>query len=244
MGHPPEPGVVYDRPMEPDLENRPVLVAGGTGGLGAAVVRRLAEDGARPVVLDQRLPGAGRAHPEATYHEVDVLDPAAIDALLERSVDGPPAVLVNVIGGYHAGEPVQELAGETLREQLDLNLMTAFGLTKAVLGRMDRDRPGRIVHVSSRVARDSGANAFAYSVSKLAVLRLVEAVAAELHGTRITINAILPSVIDTPANRAAMPQSDHDRWPKPHELADVIAFLVSERAQLISGAAIPVYGRA
>ena len=103
-------------------------------------------------------------------------------------------MLVNVIGGYHSGEPVAELPHEVLREQLDLNLMTAFGLTKAVLNRMDPDVPGRIVHVSSRAARDSGANAFAYSVSKLAMLRLIEAVAAETRGTAISINAILQAL--------------------------------------------------
>ena len=109
---------------------------------------------------------------------------------------------------------------------------------------MQEGRGGRIAHTSSRVALGDGKNAFAYSVTKLGVIRLVEAASAEVRELGITVNCILPSVIDTPANRAAMPSSDHDRWPKPAELAAVVAFLVSDDAGLISGAAIPVYGRA
>ena len=101
-----------------------------------------------------------------------------------------------------------------------------------------------IVHVSSRIATGKGENSFAYSVSKLGVVRLVEAAAAEGRQLGVRVNCILPSIIDTPANRAALPRAQHDRWPKPAELAAVLAFLVSDDAALISGAAIPVYGRA
>jgi NAD(P)-dependent dehydrogenase (short-subunit alcohol dehydrogenase family) len=100
------------------------------------------------------------------------------------------------------------------------------------------------VHVSSRVATEKGENGFAYSVSKLGVVRLVEAAAAEGREQGVRVNCIMPSIIDTAANRAAMPNAKHDRWPKPAELAAVLAFLVSDDATLISGAAIPVYGRA
>jgi NAD(P)-dependent dehydrogenase (short-subunit alcohol dehydrogenase family) len=102
---------------------------------------------------------------------------------------------------------------------------------------------GRIVHTSSRVATQTGENGFTYSVSKLAVVRLVEAAAAEGRDTGVTVNCIMPSIIDPP-NRSAMPNADFDRWPKPAEIAAVLAFLVSDDAALISGAAIPVYGRA
>ena len=100
------------------------------------------------------------------------------------------------------------------------------------------------MHVSSRTATEKGENSFAYSVSKLGVLRLVEAAAAEGRQLGVRVNCILPSIIDTPANRAALPRAQHERWPKPSELAAVLAFLVGDDASLISGAAIPVYGRA
>jgi len=122
--------------------------------------------------------------------------------------------------------------------------VTATIVTKHALPLLGAQAGGPIVHVSSRVATEKGENGFAYSVSKLGVLRLVEAAAAEGRQLGVRVNCIMPSIIDTPANRAAMPRAHHDRWPKPSELAAVLAFLVSDDAALISGAAIPVYGRA
>jgi len=171
--------------------------------------------------------------------------------------------VVNVIGGYTPGQPVVELDIAILREQLDLNLITAANITKYGIDAMvtgartaeaagsagdagpaSASRGGRVVHTSSRVACGDGKDSFAYSVSKLGVIRLVEAAAAEVRDQGITVNCILPSVIDTPANRAAMPSSDHSRWPKPAQIAAVVAWLASDDAELVSGAAIPVYGRA
>ena len=122
--------------------------------------------------------------------------------------------------------------------------MTAAIVTKHAMPVLAARDGGALVHVSSRVAVEKGENGFAYSVSKLGVVRLVEAAAAEGREHGVRVNCIMPSIIDTPANRAALPQADHDRWPKPSELAAVLAFLVSDDAVLISGAAIPVYGRA
>ena len=130
-----------------------------------------------------------------------------------------------------------------LRQQFELNLVTAAIVTKYAMPLLAAQGGGAIVHTSSRVAAEKGENSFAYSVAKLGVVRLVEAAGAEGMRQGVRVNCIMPSIIDTPANRAAIPDADHDRWPKPEELAAVLSFLVSDDAALISGAAIPVYGR-
>jgi NAD(P)-dependent dehydrogenase (short-subunit alcohol dehydrogenase family) len=155
-----------------------------------------------------------------------------------------PSAVVNVIGGYTGPQPIGELDLSVLMRQIELNLTTATILTKHAFGLLAAAGGGPIVHTSSRVATQNGENGFAYSVSKLAVVRLVEAAAAEGRAVGVRVNCILPSIIDTPANRTSMPGARHEHWPKPAELAAVLAFLVSPDAALISGAAIPVYGRA
>jgi NAD(P)-dependent dehydrogenase (short-subunit alcohol dehydrogenase family) len=226
------------------LSGRQVVVFGGSGALGSGVVERLAADGASVVSADVALPAGERRHEGVEYRTVDVLSDTGVAALLGE-IGGFLWGAVNVVGGYDAGGPIAELDLDVLRGQLELNLLTAAQLTKQVLDRLIRqDEGGRIVHTSSRAAVGDGKRAFPYSVSKLGVVRLVEAAAAEVRDLGITVNCLLPSVIDTPANRAAMPSSDHARWPKPSELAGVVSFLLSDDATLVSGAAIPVYGRA
>jgi NAD(P)-dependent dehydrogenase (short-subunit alcohol dehydrogenase family) len=227
--------------MDAHLRNHTVVVLGGTGGLGGAVVERLTADGADVVVADARLPADGNAVHGASYVVVDALDGDAVGAMLR---DAAPTAVVNLIGGYTPPQPLAELDLGVLRRQLDLNLFTAATVTKHAVPLLTAAGGGAIVHTSSRVATQSGENGFAYSVSKLAVVRLVEAAAAEGKAAGVRVNCILPSIIDTPANRAAMPDARHERWPKPAQLAAVVAFLVSDDAELISGAAIPVYGRA
>jgi len=141
-------------------------------------------------------------------------------------------------------QPLSGLDIDVLRQQLELNVVTAAIVTKYAMPTLAAQGGGAIVHVSSRVATEKGENVFAYSVSKLGVVRLVEAAAAEGRDQGVRVNCIMPSIIDTPANRSALPNAKHHRWPKPPELAAVLAFLVSDDAVLISGAAIPVYGRA
>ena len=219
------------------------VVAGGIGGLGRSVVEELASRGARVTVTDRQLPRDGTGIGGVEYRVVDASDEASVAAFFD-ALPGAPLAFVNVIGGYAAGPGIDELELAVLRQQLELNLVTAALLTKHAVRRMKAAGVGRIVHIASRAARESGANAFAYSVSKLGVTRLVEAAAAETRDHGISVNCVLPSTMDTPANRAAMPEADFDRWPKTSEVAKVIAFLVSEDAAIVSGAAIPVYGRA
>jgi len=216
-----------------------VAVFGAGGALGHAVVARLRGDGARVVVADTRLPD--ERDPDLTYVTVDALDE---DSVAKVFAGTQPSAVVNLIGGYTPPQGLHELDLATLRRQIDLNLLTAATVTKHALPAMARRGGGSLLHTSSRVATQTGENGFAYSVSKLAVVRLVEAAAAEGRQHGVRVNCILPSIIDTPANRAAMPNARHERWPQPAQIAAVIAFLVSDDAQLISGAAIPVYGLA
>jgi NAD(P)-dependent dehydrogenase (short-subunit alcohol dehydrogenase family) len=227
---------------ERGLSGRRIIVFGGTGGLGGAVVERFRADGASVLVADARLPGESDRHDDVHYVAVDALDEASVSAAL--ATEPTPAAVVSLIGGYTPPQPLPALDIGVLRHQLDLNLVTAAIVTKHAMPLLAAGGGGPIVLVSSRVATEKGENGFAYSVSKLGVVRLVEAAAAEGREQGVRVNCIMPSIIDTPANRAAMPNARHHRWPKPSELAAVLAFLVSDDATLISGAAIPVYGRA
>ena len=237
------------------LAGRRIIVLGARGDLGRSVVERLRADGASVTAADSRpaddvsvaaadyRPAAGAdRHEDVSHVTVDALDEASVAAAFAASP--PPAAVVNLIGGYTPPQPLPGLDIATLREQLELNLVTAAIVTKYALPALAEQGGGTIVHVSSRVAVQKGENSFAYSVSKLGVVRLVEAAAAEGREQGVRVNCIMPSIIDTPTNRAALPGAEHDRWPKPSELAAVLAFLVSDDAVLISGAAIPVYGRA
>jgi NAD(P)-dependent dehydrogenase (short-subunit alcohol dehydrogenase family) len=224
------------------LSGRRIIVLGATGSLGQSVTERLRADGAAVVAADARLPAEPDRQKDVEYVAVDAVDEASVAAVL--AMTPAPAAVVNLIGGYTPPHALSGLDIGVLRQQLELNLVTAAIVTKYAMPTLAAQGGGAIVHVSSRVATESGANGFAYSVSKLGVLRLVEAAAAEGREHGVRVNCIMPSIIDTPANRAAMPNAKHHRWPKPPELAAVLAFLVSDDAVLISGAAIPVYGRA
>jgi NAD(P)-dependent dehydrogenase (short-subunit alcohol dehydrogenase family) len=227
---------------ERGLSGRRIIVLGGTGALGRAVVERFQADGASLLVADARPPGDDDRHPDVHHVAMDALDEASVSAAF--AIAPPPGAVVNLIGGYTPPQPLSALDVGVLRQQLDLNLVTAAIVTKHAMPLLAAQGGGALVHVSSRVATEKGENSFAYSVSKLGVVRLVEAAAAEGREDGVRVNCILPSIIDTPANRAALPNAKHHRWPKPHELAAVLAFLVSDDATLISGAAIPVYGQA
>ena len=224
------------------LPGRRIVVLGGTGSLGRSVVERFCSDGASVLVADARRPPEADRREDVDYIIVDALDESSVSAAL--GLAPPPQAVVNLIGGYAPPQPLPELDVGVLRQQFELNLMTAAIVTKHAMPLLAARGGGTIVHVSSRVATEKGENGFAYSVSKLGVVRLTEAAAAEGREQGVRVNCIMPSIIDTPANRAAMPDAKHHRWPKPTQLAAVLAFLVSDDAALISGAAIPVYGLA
>jgi NAD(P)-dependent dehydrogenase (short-subunit alcohol dehydrogenase family) len=226
------------------LSGRRIIVLGACGGLGRSVTERLRDDGATVVAADAMIPDAAGRQDHVEYVSVDALDEASVaGAFASVSADGPAAAVVNLIGGYTPPQALPSLEVGVLRRQLELNLVTAAIVTKYAMPMLAAAGGGALVHVSSRVAVQTGENSFAYSVSKLGVVRLVEAAAAEGRGGGVRVNCIMPSIVDTPANRAALPHADFDKWPKPSQLAAVLSFLVSDDAALISGAAIPVYGR-
>jgi NAD(P)-dependent dehydrogenase (short-subunit alcohol dehydrogenase family) len=231
---------------EQALSGRTIIVLGATGGLGRAVTERLRADGASVLAADRAIPAEADRQDRLSYIAVDALDEASVSAAFATPPAGPPPVagVINLIGGYTPPQALTSLDIGVLRQQLELNLVAAAIITKYAMPMLAARGGGPLVHVSSRVAVQDGENTFAYSVSKLDVNRLVEAAAAEGPGDGVRVNCIMPSIIDTPANRAAIPNAGYDQWPKPSELAAVLAFLVSDDAILISGAAIPVYGRA
>jgi NAD(P)-dependent dehydrogenase (short-subunit alcohol dehydrogenase family) len=239
-----------------NLAGRVALLPGGAGGLGEAVTRAFLDAGATVVVSGSHEPPAtfaalqaGFGEPRAarlSYEQADAEDETQVERLVSRTVErhGHLDILCNLVGGWSAGQPVHGLDVATWQSMLDVNLRTAFLLAKHAARPMMQQAWGRILHVSSRGARTGRRNAAAYAVAKSAVLTLTEVQAEELRDANITVNAILPSIVDTPANRASMPKADFSRWPRAEDVASVLLFLASDDARLISGAAIPVYGLA
>lgn len=236
------------------LSGKSAIVTGGTGALGGAVVQALLAEGAR-VAVPFRAPGelerlrqAAGIGPDAPLSgaKLDLTDETAVLDYFQSVAEdrGGLDILVNTAGGFGGGKPAHETAWALWQQQLDVNLKTTVIASRAAAIQMLRRGAGAIVNVSSRPATGDGKNLAAYSASKRAVLQLTEAMAAELCDSGITVNAILPSIIDTPANRTAMTGADFSRWPKPEEIARVILFLVGPDARLVSGAHLPVYGRA
>ena len=217
---------------------RTVLLFGAGGALGGGLAEAFTQAGATVNGADKHLPRQDRQLEGVTYHAVDVLDDAALGALFD-AVPVPWAV-INTIGGFAPQAPLTELDPAELAGQLNLNLVSAALVTKHALRRMRPAGEGRIVHTASRAAQVTRGQGFAYSVSKLGVLHLVAMAADEVRGTGITVNCVVPSIIDTPANRAAIPGADHASWPKIPDVARAYLFLAAPEAHLVSGAAIPV----
>jgi NAD(P)-dependent dehydrogenase (short-subunit alcohol dehydrogenase family) len=214
------------------------MVFGAGGALGAGLAAAFAAEGAALIGVDRAAPAGDRLLDGARYHAVDVLDDGALAALFD---DAPtPWAVVNTVGGFASHVRLTELDPAVLTGQLELNLVTAALVTKHALRRMKATGQGRLVHTASRAATVTRGQGFAYSVSKLGVLHLVRMAADEVRGTGITVNCVVPSIIDTPANRSAMPDADHASWPKIPDVAQAYLFLASPDAHLVSGAAVPV----
>jgi len=188
------------------------------------------------------LAGAHVSHLAA--QSTDVTDEAAVQALVDSIVakHSHIDVLVNTVGGYAGGIKLWELDSKTFDRMFALNVRSGFVLAKAVVKQMLKQNSGSIINIAAKAAVDHAAGASAYAASKAAAVALMDSLAADLHGTGIRVNSILPSIIDTPINRKAMPKADFNAWPKPEDIARVILFLASEESKLIHGAAIPVYG--
>ncbi|MGN6189320.1 MAG: SDR family NAD(P)-dependent oxidoreductase [Conexibacter sp.] len=229
--------------------DRSALVTGGTGGLGAAVVARLLDDGWRvvvPWVVERELERVERRE-GLELVQADLFEPEAVGtAVLQAAerADAPLRAVVNLVGGFAQGARVAEEPVETFEAQLRLNLRPTYLVTQAALPHLVAAGGGAIVCVGTRAALAPFPGAAGYVTAKAGVIAFAQAVAVEYRDEGVRCNALLPSVIDTPANRAAMPSADFTRWVQPAQLAATIAFLCSEEGAATSGAAIPVYGRA
>ncbi len=228
-----------------------VLVAGGTGGLGGAVSLAFLDEGAKVVVtyrdqaeFDTLKGSVGVNVLSLQGHRVDVTDEMAVRQLVDRLLkeDGRLDALVNAVGGYAGGVNLWELETKVFDQMFALNLRSGYALSRAAIPAMLKQKQGAIVNVASKAAVDHAAGASAYAASKAAAVALMDSLAAEVKGTGVRVNSILPSIIDTESNRKAMPKADFTKWPKPEEIARVILYLCSDDAKLISGASLPVYG--
>jgi NAD(P)-dependent dehydrogenase (short-subunit alcohol dehydrogenase family) len=229
--------------MNVSFARKVILVSGGTGGLGQAVSLAFLEEGAKVVVTYRAAEGfANRASLKG--QQVDVTDEAAVVQLVDRIVaeHGRLDAMVNTIGGYAGGVKLWDLDTKVFDQMLALNLRAGYALSRAAIVPMLKQKAGAIVNVAAKAAFDHAAGASAYAASKAAALAMIDSLAADAKGTGVRVNTILPSIIDTAANRKAMPNADFSIWPKPEDIARVILFLCSDAAKVIHGAAIPVYG--
>lgn len=234
------------------LKDKVAIITGGTGALGKAVVSVFLEEGARvscTYIVEEELKGLSsiveKYKPRLILIRANVTKEKQVSRVVERTLQrfGRIDVLVNIVGGFTYATIV-DTDEKTWDHMMNINLKSTFLCSKAVLPHMIKQNYGKIINVSSRPALRGTAGIGAYSASKAGVLNLTETIADEVRDYEINVNAILPSTIDTPANRKAMPKADFSKWVKPEEIARVMVFLASDDSKPISGAAIPVYGKA
>jgi NAD(P)-dependent dehydrogenase (short-subunit alcohol dehydrogenase family) len=235
-----------------EWNERVVVVTGAAGHLGAAVVARLLDEKARLVAVDLEAEGLLRRFPrlaESTDHlvaaPVDLTDPDALAGWVKSALErwGRIDALLNLAGGYQGGHPLHQAGAGEWDQMMDRNARSVFHACRAVIPWMIERKSGRIVNVASRAALHGGPMVALYAASKAVVVRLTESLAEELKDQGITVNCVLPGIIDTPPNREAMPGADRQRWVSPEEIAEVILFLASDRARAVTGAALPIVGR-
>src|SRR5271154_3566018 len=237
--------------MDLNFSGKVVVVAGGTGGLGRAVSLAFLEEDAK-VVVSYRKEEEFTALKKAAGAKAAALEGAVVDVTDERAAGefvggvlsrhGRVDALVNTVGGYAGGVKLWELETKVFDAMLSLNLRSGYALARAVVPAMLKQAHGSIVNVAAKAAFDHGAGASAYAASKAAAVAMMDSLAADVKGTGVRVNSILPSIIDTAVNRQAMPNADFATWPKPEEIAKVILFLSSDDAAVVHGAAVPVYG--
>jgi NAD(P)-dependent dehydrogenase (short-subunit alcohol dehydrogenase family) len=217
------------------------LITGANGGLGTAVSQEFLATGAKVigVALQWKQPAP------FTTISTDVTTEAGCDSMVRQALEqGPIDALVHLVGGFAGGSPVADTTDPTWDSMMNVNLRAAFCCIRAALKPMNAAGRGRIVAIGTRMAVEPSPNFAAYAVSKAALVALIKTVAAEGQKFGVTANVVLPSTIDTPANRAAMPKADFSRWVAPQSIAKLLVFLTSEAAADTSGAVIPIYGRA
>ncbi len=235
-----------------DFAGKVVLVTGSSGGLGIEVAQAFLKSGAslaltynsvNSLLLLQKICGTSK---NIFLLRGDFKKEDDVKTLVSEVIKrfGRIDVLANVIGGYIAGKPVTDIDEKDWDAMMDLNLKTAFLLSKHVVSAMLKRSSGKVIHVAARGGLKGGGRDAAYAASKSSVIRLVESLSEEVKSKGINVNCVMPSIIDTEENRAAMPSADYSKWVAPSDIARIILFLASEDARSINGAAIPVYGLA
>lgn len=221
------------------LKDKVVLIAGGAGALGRTVTPAFARSGAR-VIIVERNPSPDQVS-AGNAMEADVTDEAAVRRLVNEVIRtaGRLDVLVNLVGGFAMGR-LMDTDVSLWQRMLTMNVTSAFLLSKAVLPHMMERGTGRILHVAAWAAVEPFSGAAAYLVAKSSLLALIRVSALELKGSGVTVNGVLPTTIDTPANRASMPQTDPSTWTKPESIAETLLFLASDEAGQINGSMIPI----
>src|SRR5215212_4682396 len=225
------------------MDGKVMVVTGALGALGSVVVDLALARGARVASVDHAPTQVPATANQLELGGVDLTDAAAAKKAIDAATShfGKLDALINIAGGF-AFETVAEGDPKTWQRMYALNVLTALNASRAALTHLAVSGAGRIVNIGAMGALQAGSGMGAYAASKAGVHRLTEALAAEWKG-RITVNAVLPSIIDTPANRASMPRADFAKWVRPQELAEVILFLVSDAASAVTGALLPVSGR-
>jgi len=230
-----------------DLKDRTVLITGAAGSLGRVVANVFAQRGAHLVLVDldqQALQKVFEQYQQHLLAPTNLLDQAQVDATVREAIErfGHIDVLANLAGGFRMGEPVHATSDTNWNFLFDINARTLVRAVHSVVPHMLKQAGGKIVNVGAYAAQKGVAQMGAYIAAKSAVIRLTESMAAELRDKNINVNCVLPTIIDTPENRAAMPNADPSRWVASQDLASVIAFLASDAARAIHGAAVPVTG--
>ncbi len=239
--------------MEPeyDFSDRVVVVTGASGNLGSAIADAFFATQANVVLVGRDPERTAEALPSLVTREkvwvsppTDLTSLSSTQEMVEETLDryGHLDILANTVGGYRGGTPVQETSLETWDLMMNLNARTAFIVSHAVIPPMLEQGYGKIIHTASRAALEGTRRTAAYAASKSAVVRLTETLAAELKGKGINANCVLPSTMDTPENRSAMPSADPSQWVSPSTVAQAFLFLASEAAVAIHGVALPVFG--
>jgi NAD(P)-dependent dehydrogenase (short-subunit alcohol dehydrogenase family) len=232
-----------------DFTGKVVLITGATGALGRVVARQFHTAGATLALTSRSEPRLHQLFPDLALDPqhlllggVDLREMAPAEAMVQQIAQrfGRLDVVVNTVGGYRGGVPVHQMTVDDWDDMLTLNARVAFIVSRAVVPLMQQAGEGKIVHVAGRAALLGSAGVAAYAAAKSAVVRLTESLAAELREHGINVNCVLPGTIDTPANRAAMPNADFSRWVAPEAVGEVILFLCSPAARALYGAAIPV----
>jgi NAD(P)-dependent dehydrogenase (short-subunit alcohol dehydrogenase family) len=230
-----------------DFNDRVVLITGAAGNLGRAVAKSFADKGARLVLIDLHIDGLENDFPVSERHQLVKADLLRADQAMAAAQEaivsfGRIDVLCNLAGGFRMGEAVHETSAANWDFLLGLNAGSVLHMARAVVPHMLAEGIGRIVNVGAYAAQRGAAQMGAYIASKSVVIRLTESMAAELRDKGINVNCVLPTIIDTPENRAAMPDADPSRWVTPEDLANAIVFLASDQAKAIHGASLPVCG--